>query len=88
MKRTRRSKYWKHKVTRRKYLQKQNMKQNSTKVLDKIIRSQRPYHDKYGLGYNQKEKVSRSKTTKQRNDVEIVRGSLNKDECKRNQEQF
>ena len=36
-------------VTLRKDLQKKNMKNNS-KVLDDIICSQKPHHDKYGLG--------------------------------------
>jgi endonuclease III-like uncharacterized protein len=49
-------------VTLRKYLQQKNMK-NSSKVLDNIINSQRPHHDKSGLGYNQIERGSSSKTT-------------------------
>jgi hypothetical protein len=51
-------------VTLRKDLQKKNM-QNNSKVLDDIIRSQKYHHDKSGLGYNQTEKGSRSKTTEQ-----------------------
>jgi hypothetical protein len=51
-------------VTLRKDLQKKNM-QNNSKVLNDIINSQRPNHDKSGLGYNQTEKGSSSKTTKQ-----------------------
>jgi hypothetical protein len=51
-------------VTLRKDLQKKNM-QNNSKVLDDIISSQNPYHDKYRLGYNQIEKGSRSKETEQ-----------------------
>jgi hypothetical protein len=39
-------------VTLRKDLQKKNM-QNSSKVLDNIINSQRPHHNKSELGYNQ-----------------------------------
>jgi hypothetical protein len=42
-------------VTLRKDLQKKNM-QNNSKVLDDIINSQKPHHDKSGLGYNQTEK--------------------------------
>jgi seryl-tRNA synthetase len=38
-------------VTLRKDLQKKNM-QNNSKVLDDIINSQKPHHDKLGLGYN------------------------------------
>jgi hypothetical protein len=38
-------------ATLRKYIQKKNMHKNS-KVLDDIINSQRPNHDKSGLGYN------------------------------------
>ena len=51
-------------VTLRKDLQKKNM-QNNSKVLDDIINSQRPNHDKFGLGYNHTEKGSSSKTTQQ-----------------------
>jgi chromosome segregation ATPase len=40
-------------VTLRKDLQKKNM-QNTSKVLDDIISSQNPQHDKFRLGYNQK----------------------------------
>jgi hypothetical protein len=39
--------------------------QNNSKVLDNIINSQNLHHDKSGLGYNQTEKGSSSKTTKQ-----------------------
>ena len=42
-------------VTLRKDLQNKNMKNNS-KVLDDIINSQKPHHDKSVLGYNQIEK--------------------------------
>ena len=49
-------------VTLRKDIQKKNM-QNSSKVLDDIISSQKSYFHKSGLGYNQKEKGSTSKTT-------------------------
>ena len=42
-------------VTLRKDLQKKNM-QNSSKVLDDIISSKKSHHDKFGLGYNQREK--------------------------------
>jgi chromosome segregation ATPase len=49
-------------VTLRKDLQKKNM-QNNSKVLNDIISSQRPNHDKFILGYNQTEKGSSSKTT-------------------------
>ena len=38
-------------VTLRKDLQKKNM-QNNSKVLDDIISSQKPHHDKTKLGYN------------------------------------
>jgi hypothetical protein len=40
-------------VTLRKYLQKKDMQQNNTGILDNIINSQRPYYDRFGLGYNQ-----------------------------------
>jgi endo-alpha-1,4-polygalactosaminidase (GH114 family) len=51
-------------VTLRKDIQKKNM-QNSSKVLDDIISSQKYYLDKSRLGYNQTKKGSRSKTTEQ-----------------------
>jgi hypothetical protein len=47
-------------VTLRKDIQNKNM-QNSSKVLDDIISSQKSYLDKSGLGYNQTEKGSSSK---------------------------
>jgi hypothetical protein len=49
-------------VTLRKDIQKKNM-QNNSKVLNDIINSQKPHHDKSELGYNQTEKGSCSKTT-------------------------
>jgi predicted RNase H-like nuclease (RuvC/YqgF family) len=51
-------------VTLRKDIQKKNM-QNSSKVLDDIISSQKYHLDKTRLGYTQAEKGSSSKTTKQ-----------------------
>jgi chromosome segregation ATPase len=51
-------------VTLRKDIQKKNM-QNSSKVLDDIISSKKSHLDKSGLGYNQTEKGSSSKTTEQ-----------------------
>jgi hypothetical protein len=39
--------------------------QNSSKVLDDIINSQKSHIDKSGLGYNQTEKGSSSKTIEQ-----------------------
>jgi predicted RNase H-like nuclease (RuvC/YqgF family) len=64
-------------VTLRKDLQKKNM-QNNSKVLDDIIDSQKPHHDKSRLGYNQTEKGSSSKTTKQetypKSYVETIKG--------------
>jgi predicted RNase H-like nuclease (RuvC/YqgF family) len=49
-------------VTLRKDIQKKNM-QNSSKVMDDIINSQKSHLDKSGLGYNQTKKGSSSKTT-------------------------
>ena len=73
-------------VTLRKYLQHKNM-QNNSKLLDNIINSQRPHHDKYELGYNHIERGSSSKTTdqetKSRSYVEIVRGSPEKEDDNR-----
>jgi hypothetical protein len=51
-------------VTLRKDIQKKNM-HNSSKVMDDIISIQKSYLDKSGLGYNQTEKGSSSKTTEQ-----------------------
>ena len=51
-------------VTLRKDIQKKNM-QNSSKVLDDIINSQKSHLDKSELGYNQTEKGSSSKTIEQ-----------------------
>jgi hypothetical protein len=51
-------------VTLRKDIQKKNM-QNSSKVLDDIISSQKSHLDKSVLGYNQTEKGLSSKTTEQ-----------------------
>jgi hypothetical protein len=50
--------------TLRKDIQKKNM-QNNSKVLDDIINSKKTHHVKSELGYNQIEKGSSSKTTKQ-----------------------
>jgi hypothetical protein len=73
-------------VTLRKYLQKKNM-QNNSKVLDEIIRNQRPHPDKFGLGYTQTKTRSSSKMidqkTKQRSYVETVRGSNEREEYKK-----
>jgi uncharacterized membrane-anchored protein YhcB (DUF1043 family) len=44
-------------VSLRRKLQTKNIKQNfdkSTEILNQIINSQRPIHDKSGLGYNQR----------------------------------
>jgi hypothetical protein len=64
-------------VTLRKDLQKKNM-QNNSKVLDDIINSQKSHHEKYGLGYNQTEKGSSSKTIEQetypKRFAEIIKG--------------
>jgi predicted RNase H-like nuclease (RuvC/YqgF family) len=51
-------------VTLRKDIQKKNM-HNSSKVLDDIINSKKYHLDKSGLGYNQTEKGSSSKTIEQ-----------------------
>jgi hypothetical protein len=51
-------------ITLRKDIQKKNI-QNSSKVPDDIIDSKKYYLDKSGLGYNQTEKGSSSKTTEQ-----------------------
>jgi chromosome segregation ATPase len=53
-------------VTLRKDLQKKNM-QNSSKVLNDIINSQRPNHDKYRIGYNQTKKGLKLQKNRTRN---------------------
>ena len=47
--------------------------QNSSKVLDDIINSQKYYLDKSGLGYNQTEKGSISKTTEQETNPKVMK---------------
>jgi hypothetical protein len=44
---------------------------NSSKFLDDIINSKKSHLDKYGLGYNQTEKGSSSKTTEQETNPKI-----------------
>jgi hypothetical protein len=55
--------------------------QNSSKVLDDIISSQKSYLGKSELGYNQKEKGSSSKTTEKETNpnsyVETIKGDKN-----------
>jgi hypothetical protein len=64
-------------VTLRKDIQNKNM-QNNSKVLNDIINSKKPYHDKSGIGYNQTEKESNSKTIEQetypKRYVETIKG--------------
>jgi hypothetical protein len=57
-------------VTLRKDVQKKNM-QNSSKVLDDIINSQKSHLDKSEHGYNQIEKGSSSKTKAQETNPQI-----------------
>ena len=75
-------------VSLRVKLQSKDIKQNfdnSTKILDQIISSQRPVYDKSGLGYNQNngEMGSSSKMTEndKRSYVEIVKESVKKKVC-------
>jgi hypothetical protein len=65
-------------VTLRKDIQKKNM-QNSSKVLDDIINSQKSHLDKSGLGYNQTEKGSSSKTTEQETNPKIYAETIKGD---------
>jgi hypothetical protein len=65
-------------VTLRKNIQKKNM-QNTSKVLDDIISSQKSYLDKSGLGYNQTEKGSSSKTTEQETNPKIYAETIKGD---------
>jgi hypothetical protein len=75
-------------VTLRKHLHKKDTQQKNTKVLDEIICSQRKYHEKSVLGYNQTKKVSSSKTMEQIRYAETIIGYPNKEEGKRNQEEY
>jgi hypothetical protein len=67
-------------VTLRKDIQNKKM-QNSSKVLDDIISSQKSYLDKSGLGYNQTEMGSSSKTIEQETNpksyAETIKGDKN-----------
>jgi seryl-tRNA synthetase len=63
-------------VTLRKDIQKKNM-QNSSKVLDDIISSQKSHFDKTGLGYNQTEKGIKLQNNRARN--------ISKKLCRNNQ---
>jgi hypothetical protein len=65
-------------VTLRKDIQKKNM-QNSSKVLDDIINSQKSYLDKSELGYTQTEKGSSSKTTEQETNPKIYAETIKGD---------
>jgi hypothetical protein len=67
-------------VTLRKDIQKKNM-QNNSKILDDIINSQKPHHEKSGLGYNQTKKGLISKKIEQetypKNYAETIKGDMN-----------
>jgi hypothetical protein len=65
-------------VTLRKDIQKKNM-QNSSKVLDDITSSQKSHFDKFGLGYNQTEKGSSSKTTIQKTNPKSYAKTIKED---------
>jgi hypothetical protein len=54
-------------ISLRKNLQKKDMQQKSTRILDQIINNQIPYNDRYELRYNKVHngKGSSSKTTEQ-----------------------
>jgi hypothetical protein len=65
-------------VTLIKDIQKKNM-QNSSKVLDDIISSQKSYFDKPRLGYNQTEKGSSSKTIDQETNPKIYAETIKGD---------
>jgi hypothetical protein len=79
-------------VSLRKELQKKDMQQNNTKILDEIINIQRPYYDKSGLGYKQMhtEKGSSSMMTEKEEEkksyAEVIRGPIKKEECKSSKE--
>ena len=64
--------------TLRKDIQKKSM-QDSSKVLDDIISSQKSHLDKSRLGYNQTEKGSSSKTTEQETNPKIYAETIKED---------
>jgi hypothetical protein len=63
------------------------MQQNNTKILDEIVSTQRMYHDKSGLRYNQThtEKGSSSMTIEEEAEektyTKVIRGFTKKGEC-------
>jgi hypothetical protein len=65
-------------VTLRKDIQKKNM-QNRSKVLDDIIKSKKSHLDKSGLGYNQSEKGSISKTTEKETNPKSYAETIKRD---------
>jgi hypothetical protein len=65
-------------VTLKKDLQEKNM-QNNSNFLDDIISSQKSNHDKSGLGYNQIEKGSSSKTKKEEKYLKIFSETIKGD---------
>jgi hypothetical protein len=65
-------------VTLRKDLQKKNMHNNS-KILDDIISSNKSHHHKFGLGKNQIEKGSSSKTKEQETYLKIFAEAIKGD---------
>jgi hypothetical protein len=65
-------------VTLRKDIQKKNM-QNSSKVLDDIINSKKSHLEKTGLGYNQTENGSSSKTIEQETNPKIYAETIKGD---------
>jgi hypothetical protein len=65
-------------VTLRNDIQKKNM-QNSSKVLDDIINSKKSHLEKFGLGYNQTENGSSSKTTEQETNPKIYAETIKGD---------
>ena len=75
-------------VSLRGKLQSKDIKQNfdnSTKILDQIISSQRLVYDKSGLGYNQNNTKMGSSSTVRENDkrsyADIIRESVKKEDC-------
>ena len=75
-------------VSLRGKLQSKDIKQNfdnSTKILDQIISSQRSVYDKSGLGYNQNNTKMGSSYMVTKNDkrsyVDIIRESIKKEYC-------
>ena len=61
---------------------------NTTNILDEIIYNKKPFYEKLGLGYKQNNidegssSMMRLNEAEQRNNVDTIKGSIKKEECK------